>query len=153
MEIERPPVGEKVRQVMLVTPDLLPQVWPQVEHLFLENASLWEDYYTLDSFLPLLYEGALQLWVMNDAHDFLLVLVTELRRYPKLVLINFTLLMGGDFKDSILFLDYIENWAYKQGAIRSTILGRKGFLRLLESNGYRQEAVVLAKNISGIVEH
>ena len=144
---------DKVRQLLLVTPDLLPQVWPQVEHLFLENASAWDTYYTLDSFPPLFHEGTLQLWTMNDEDEFLLVLVTELRIFPKNMVMNMLFLLGSSFKDAITFLDYVENWAYKQGVTKSTILGRKGLLRLLAPNGYRQEAVALSKNLFGIVEH
>jgi len=142
-----------VRQLLLVTPDLLPQVWPQVEHLFLENASVWDTYYTLDTFPALFHEGKLQLWTMNDADEFLLVLITELRKFPKTTVINLLFVMGSDFKDGATLLDYVENWAYKQGATKSTILGRKGLLRLLAPNGYRQEAVVLSKNLYSIVEH
>jgi len=144
---------DKVRQLLLVTPDLLPQVWPQVEHLFLENASIWDDYYTLDSFPPLFYEGTLQLWTMNDEEEFLLVMVTEIRTFPKVKVLNLLILVGREFKDALSFLDYVELWANKQGAIKSAGVGRKGILRILKSCGYKEHKVTFEKDISGIVEH
>ena len=73
----------KVRQLLLVTPDLLPQVWPQVEHMFIANEHIWGEYYTIKSLPFLFHEGLLQLWIMNDADEFLLVMVTELMTFSK----------------------------------------------------------------------
>lgn len=143
----------KVRQLLLVTPDLLPQVWPQVEHLFIENEHVWGEYYTIEAFPFLFQQGIFQLWTMNDEDEFLLIMVTELRVFPKTKVLNVLMLFGHEFKDALQFADYVELWASKQGATKSVVLGREGFLRWLKPYGYKKQAVALCKDISGMVEH
>ena len=143
----------KVRQLLLVTPDLLPQVWPQVEHMFVENERIWGEYYTIEALPSLFHEETLQLWTMNDEDEFLLVMVTELRSFPKTKVLNVLMLFGRDFKDALQFADYVELWASKQGATKSIVLGREGFLRWLKPYGYEKKAVALCKDISSMVEH
>lgn len=143
----------KVRQLLLVTPDLLPQVWPQVEQSFIENENVWGEHYTLEAFPSLFEQGILQLWTMNDEDEFILVMVTELRIFPKVKVLNILLLFGREFKDALQFSDYVELWASKQGATTSMVFGRKGFVRWLKPYGYEEKATVLCKDISGMVEH
>ena len=143
----------EVRQLLLVSPALLPQVWPQVKPLFLQNESIWEEYYTIESFPILFQRGRLQLWTMNDEDEFFLAGVTELLIFPKTKVLNIVLIMGSGMKDSLEFLDCTEMWARKQGAMKSNIVGREGFLRVLKPYGYRKRAVALSKDISWMREH
>ena len=144
---------EEVRQLLLVSPELLPQVWPQVEPLFLQNEDIWGEYYTIESFPILFQRGRLQLWTMNDEDGFLLAVVTELRVFPKMKVMNMLLIVGDGLRAGLMFLDCMEMWARKQGAMKSNIIGRAGFLRLLEPYGYRKRAVALSKDISWMREH
>lgn len=144
---------EEVRQLLLVSPELLPQVWPQVEPLFLQNEDIWGEYYTIESFPILFQRGRFQLWTMNDEDGFILAMVTELLTFPKMKVLNMLLIVGDGLKDGLMFLDCIEMWARKQGATKSNVTGREGFLRVLEPYGYRRRAVALSKDISWMREH
>ena len=143
----------EVRQLLLVSPALLPQVWPQVKPLFLQNESIWEEYYTIESFPILFQQGTLQLWTVNNEEEFFLAWVTTLHKFPKTKVLEILLIVGDRMKDSLVFLDCTEMWAKKQGATKSNIIGREGFLRVLGPYGYRKRAVALSKDISWMREH
>jgi len=151
MEFSTP--GLPIRQLLLVTPDLLWQVWPQVQDLFIENISLWRDYYSIEDFPQLFYAGKLQLWVMNDADDFILVMITSLQEFPQMKTLTLNWVFGSEFQSALPFLDYVEKWAQEQGVKKSFVFGREGFLRLLRPHGYVKKAVALEKDIFGMVEH
>ena len=57
---------EDIRQLLFVSVDLLPQVWPQVEPLFLKHPEQWEELFTIESIALLLDKGKMQLWTLND---------------------------------------------------------------------------------------
>jgi len=63
------------------------------------------------------------------------------------------LIMGDELKSGLMFLDCVEMWARKQGAMQSHVIGREGFLRVLGPYGYRKQAVALSKDISWMREH
>ena len=145
--------GRPTRQLLLVLPELLPEVWPAVEHLFLENPQVWDEYYTLESIQYWLVQNAMQLWTLSNDTEYLLALISELKEYPKATVLSLPIIVGQELCDNFELLDCIEMWAWKQGATKSFILGRKGFLRALEPYGYEQKVVALSKNISHMVEH
>ena len=145
--------GRPTRQLLLVLPELLPEVWPEVEHLFLENAQVWDEYYTLESIQYWLVKNTMQLWTLSDDEEYLLAWITELREYPKVTVLNFPIILGSKLYDNLDLLDCVEMWARKQGATKSCVFGRKGFLRALKPYGYEQKGVTLSKNISHMVEH
>ena len=145
--------GNPVRQLLLVPPALLPEVWPKVEHLFLENAQVWDEYYTLESIQFWLIKDKMQLWVVSSSEEYVLAWITELTSYPRATVLSFPIIVGSELHDNLDLLDCVEMWAWKQGATKSFILARKGFLRALKPYGYEQKVVALSKNISHMVEH
>ena len=146
--------GVPVRQLLFVTPQLLPQVWPQVRPIFLQHKVLWNEFYTIESFPPLFEKGRLQLWTMNDKDSFLLALVMELLVYPKTKVMNTVFILGEEFQDGLkLFHDVIEMWGWKQGARKSILSGRDGLQRVLKPYGYMKQAVAMSKDISAMKEH
>lgn len=143
-----------VRQILLVTNDIFPAVWPQVEPIFLVDRAGWGEYYTLDSIRDFIIEGMFQLWVMNDEDEFLLVALTQLLTFPKTKVICTIWVGGTNLRDGLKLWDYMELWANKQGATKSIgFVKRKGLLRLLRPHGYKQVALAFEKDISGIREH
>ena len=144
---------ETFRQLMLVTQDLLPQVWPQVEHLFLENSEQWEELFTIESIKFSLHKGVMQLWTMNDRDEFMLALITEVLQFPKKTLVNLLFLAGSDLREGLKFLDCVEMWGRKQGAVTVVGAGIPAVARMLKSYGYEIKTVRFSKNISGMREH
>ena len=114
----------RVRQLLRVTPELLPSVWPLK-----------------------------QLWLMNDEDEFLLAALTELTLFPKRKILNILWIGGEDLKDGVKLLDCVEMWARKQGATKVVCQGRIGFERVLKAYGYRKRAIMLDKDISEMKEH
>lgn len=147
------PLSSEVRQLLLVAPELLPQVWPQVKPLFLQSEDAWSECYTIESFPILFQRGRLQLWTMNNEDEFLLAMVTELLTFPKIKVLNMLLIVGDELQNGMMLLDCVEMWARKQGAMRSNVIGREGLLRVLGPYGYRKQAVALSKDISWMREH
>ena len=145
--------GRPTRQLLLVLPELLPEVWPEVEHLFLENAQVWDEYYTLESIQYWLVRNAMQLWTLSSNEEYILAWISELRVYPKVTVLSLPIIVGRQLRENLDLLDCVEMWARKQGATKSFVLGRKGFLRALKPYGYEQRGVALSKNISHMVEH
>ena len=140
-------------QLLLVSPDILPRIWTWAKPLLIETEETWGEYYTIESLFNMIDKGEAQLWTVNDADGFFLVLLTELLEFPKVRVLNILTLAGSNLEDSIGFLDYVENWACKQGATKSIGIGRKGFLRVLQPYGYRQKGVAFTKNILQRTEH
>ncbi len=145
--------GSLVRQLLLVTPDLLPQVWPQIVPLLLSAKEIWEECYTLDSLLILLQQKQMQLWTMNDESEFILALLTEVLTFPKMKVLHIVFIGGRELAYGLEFFDCVEMWAHKQGAMKSYGIGREGFLRVLKPYGYVKSAVAFEKDISHMVEH
>lgn len=143
---------ERVRMV-LASPETLNNIWPHVELLFVEHASVWEEYYTLDSIQQRLQQGTMQLWAMHDGDVFILAMVTELLEFPKLNVLSLLIVVGTELNIARKFLDCIEMWARKRGVNKIVSVGRKGLLRLLAPYGYKEEAVAFSKDISAMKEH
>ena len=143
---------ERVRMV-LASPETLNTIWPHVEPLFLENAEVWQEYYTLDSIQQRLQQGTMQLWAMHDDDVFTLAMVTELLEFPKLNVLSLLIVVGAELSIARQFLDCIEMWARKRGVDKIVSVGRKGLLRLLAPYGYSEQAVAFSKDISGMKEH
>ena len=144
---------ENIRQLLFVSVDLLPQVWPQVKPLFLERPEQWEELFTIESIAFLLGKGKMQLWTLNDENEFLLALITELIPFPKTTLLNLLFLVGSELRDGLEFLDCIEMWAKKHGATKSVARGNAAMFRLLRPHGYAEERSVFGKDISRMREH
>ena len=144
----------KPRQLLWVQADILDTVWWGAVPLLLEGKKYWEEFMTLESIYNSIKSGDLQLWLMNDEDEFLLAMLTQLIRYPKILDLRLVWIGGEDLASGIeLFFDYIELWGHRQGASRVTVSGRKGWIRRLLKSGYKLESYTVCKDISEIKEH
>jgi len=147
---------DEALQLMLVTPAMLPSVWPQLEPIFLEHENVpggWGEYYTIESILTAVTNEDMQLWAVNNDKEFFYVILTALIEYPKKKVVTTVWGGGKDLKEAVKVWDWMEVWANKQGATLSIGGGRKGILRRLRNLGYTQTGVAFEKDISGIREH
>ena len=73
--------------------------------------------------------------------------------YPKIRSLKILWIGGKGVKEAIKagFLDYLELWGRRNGAMISEIVGRAGWLRLLPD--YEGDLLHLTKDISSIKEH
>ncbi len=145
--------GPKFRQVVLVTPDLLPHVWERIEHLFLEAPEQWHGQYTIADIYARIERGEFQLWAMQDRSDFILALITTFNHYPQETTLHLLFWLGSEGRDGLEFMDVLEMWAKKQGATRVTCVGRAALGRMLERHGYRQQFIAFEHDITHMKEH
>ncbi|KKK85497.1 hypothetical protein LCGC14_2772700, partial [marine sediment metagenome] len=103
---------EPMRQLLLVSPDTLPDVWGHTLDLLEEGKEYWEKWATLESIYRGIARGKIQLWLMNDEDEFLLAMLTQITKSPKGSVLKITWVGGVDVDDAIkLFFDYMELWA------------------------------------------
>lgn len=81
-------------------------------------------------------DGRAQLWVQNEG-----LVITEVEQYPNGPVLNFWLAAGE--KDDILsLLPRIYGWGRHIGCERATMLGRKGWERVLADDGWERSQLV-----------
>ncbi len=148
------PNSEKVRQLLFVDPELLDHVWSDAVLLLEAGKKYWEEFATLESIYGALKNRTMQLWLVNDENEFLLGILTELIVHPTISEMRIVWIGGTDLDCAAeLFLDYMELWAYKQGAFRVRVTGRKAWIRKLLPYGYSVESYTVTKDISHMREH
>lgn len=138
---------KKQIQLLLTSPDLLPKVWPHVLPLLEEGSEAWEEYFTLESLYANIASGRFQLWTLNDADEFFAMMLTETIMFPKTSVLNMVLACGSDVEVWFDFLDCFEHMAASWGISKVKIYGRKGWKKILESQGFREERTSLVKDI------
>ena len=145
---------EPMRQLLLVSPNTLQDIWGAVLPLFEEGKEYWGKWTTLEGIYRGISSSRLQLWLMNDEDEFLLAMLTQIVKAPKGDILKITWIEGSDVDSAMrLFFDYMELWAHRQGISRVKLEGRRGWIRKLSSSGYELTGYVLEKDISGIKEH
>ena len=90
----------------------------------------------------------MQLWLLNDAQEFFFAVLTELRAYPRGLMLNTFWASGHNMRNAVPLLPYIEHWAMGQGATMAQVQGRVGWMRVLEKEGYSPAFMALRKPLS-----
>ena len=153
-QIEISETGSALRQLLLVSPDMLHTVWPATIPLLMEGKKYWEEWSTIDSIYDGIAKGNIQLWLMNDDEEFIMAMTTEILKWPKHLELRIMWIGGKDLNSAMSqFFDYMELWAARQGISKVKLFGRKGWIRKLLSSGYELTGYVIEKDISGIKEH
>ena len=86
--------------------------------------------------------GTMQLWPGPEA-----CAVTEIVVYPRRKVLH-VFLAGGNMDKIVDMQKSAEEWGKTQGCTAMTIAGRKGWSRVLADNGYREQFVTLAKELT-----
>lgn len=145
---------EEDLQLRIIQTSDLPKIWPHLISLFTKGRQYWEKHYSLADIYASILSGVTQLWVAKDeAHDVKLAMLTEVRVYPQTKVLRIIYLGGSQLKRALHHLEFVELWARRQGCASVEVLGRTGWLRRLETEGYEFEAVFLTKDLSEIKEH
>ena len=149
-----PDIPSDLRQMLMVGPELLNDVWPAAVPLLLAGKKYWEDWATIDSIYNSIRSDTMQLWLMNDDEEFILAMLTNITNNAVYKTI-WILWVGGKELNIALerFFDYFELWASRLGVSRVKMSGRLGWARKLLPHGYELTQYVVEKDISGIREH
>ena len=106
----------------------------------LQLALDYQDTHDIHDIKTLINEGAAQLWCGDKS-----CVVTELIAYPRMNACRIWL-AAGDKKELIgQMLSDIEEWAKAHGCIKIELVGRKGWLRVLQD--FEQPHTVLEKRL------
>lgn len=121
-----------------IPPNAIGEYWGEAAHHLERIASL-----DVDFAYECCLEGAFQLWLAVENGEALAAALTEVTSEPdKRVTIRNA--AGRDMKKWVRpLLDAIEAWAVGLTERPVQVIGRSGWVRALESYGYRQIAVVL----------
>lgn len=121
--------------------------WKDVEPFISEPLAGNDGEFTAEDIYRSLLEKKMQLWVAYR-DGIKAAMVTEVVNYPRKKVVRIVTL-GGD--DMAGWIDdgfpLIHRWAKEQGASGMEIMGRKGWIRVLDRFGYRHAHVILKKEI------
>jgi hypothetical protein len=122
-----------------VDPQHVKQVWYRVEH-FIREAIERVGLCNFDDVADDVLCGSALLWLVWDGKDIQGAVVTELTTDRVCTIVAY----GGRMADLHLLRE-LESYARAEGCNRIRIMGRKGWVRVL--NKYRQPYVILEKEL------
>jgi hypothetical protein len=145
---------QPLRQLLLVSPELLDEVWDAAKELLGESPQYWQDTFTYESLYFRIKATTAQLWLMNDETEFVAGMVTEILKGPISLDFKIIWIGGVDFDGAVRngFTDYIHLWAKREGCTRVKFEGRKAWTRKLLPLGYKVTAYVMTHDLTDIKE-
>jgi len=100
---------------------------------------------SLDEVMGEIERGDALAWIATEGHKIRAVCVTQIieGQYGSQCFIRHC--AGENREDWLKYLPLIELWAKGCGCASVELIGRKGWIRVLQPNGYEERAVVLRK--------
>ena len=138
--------------VTQIQPPQLRHVWPGVYRYLVYGRKYLEEHMSLEDVYASVYSGALQMWLGVYQNQIESVGLTQIMNYPLCRSLRFVWIGGSGFRHYRQYGDWIELWARRNGCSKIEVLGRPGWMKMLEGQGYEPKAVLLEKDISNIVE-
>lgn len=133
--------------------DYLFQGWPLVKDMLRPAIERTNGALDEKSVVKALAQRAMQLWVImegeSDAEEPIAALVTEIITYPTGLKICRGILVGGrdNEKWRTQAEDVISAWARSEGCSFLQEIGRYGWERVLEKQGWKRGAVIMEKTL------
>lgn len=121
-------------------------VWPVVLPMLQRAIDLNDGDFDSDYVFDNLMKDTMQLFIGYSKDDIIYASVTELLPYQHNKALRI-ILMGGKQIDSWVDTKIFEKFAKQQGCNRIEIVGRKGWIKKLESRGYKQTHYIVTKEI------
>ncbi len=145
---------QPLRQLLLVSPKLLDEVWLFAVELLEESPQYWQEFATLETIYKRIKATTVQLWLMNDEQGFIAAMITEVLQgviYKELKIIW---IGGTDFNSAVEngFTDYVHLWAKREGCDRVKFEGRKAWTRKLLPLGYKVKSYVMTHDLTDMKE-
>lgn len=115
--------------------DFLPQI---------EEALAYTDTHDPVDMVQAILDGNAQLWTRGDG-----LVVTEIEDTPKARILRFWV-AAGDMGDCLDLAEEAEEWGRSIGCERATVLGRKGWKRVLPERGWEpnEKLVCFTKDLT-----
>ena len=106
-----------MKQVQIVSPDFVNQIWDKIKHLFEKSFKVSTDDCTLDQLRLLLVQGQQVLFVVTEEENIIGTCTAEIVNYPNHRVVHITTLNGiGLVEESVI--KQFEDWAKSQGATK-----------------------------------
>lgn len=140
-------------QYMLVDPANLGKAWSFAVPLLEKGQEYLSEHFSLQDIYNAVQSGRIHLWFMNNAEEVFYLILTEFVDYPQKRVLHIIYQGGTRMRDALQFLDCVEHWAWKNGAVGVEVVGRKAVGRVLKPFGYEEPGVYLTKSFSYIKEH
>lgn len=126
----------------MIAPELVAGLWDTVEP-FIKKACA-DGKNEPQDYLDTLSEGRQQLWLSGRNGTPVMVLVTEIRDYPRKRVAALVVCIGEGREDWLSHLTTVEGWAKGQGCKALLAEARPGWERVL---GWKKTHVVLEREI------
>lgn len=135
------------RQALPVRACDVDAAWPQVLGLIERALAESDGGHSAEDVRDACKAGDAQLWCGFGSDGLELIMVTEIRRRPRLKAMRIWLMAGSDAPEWIAERSAaIEEWAASAGCSRLEMVGRKGWLKRLP--GWDRLNVVMSKEIA-----
>ena len=121
-------------------------VWPVVKPMLQRAIDFNDGDFDSNFVLSRLLNSTMQLFVGYNPKEIVYAAVTEILPYQKRKALRIVL-MGGKDIDSWVDTKIFERFARSQECDRIEIVGRKGWIKKLETRGYKQTHYIVTKEI------
>ena len=144
---------EEPQTLHLMQPPGVDISWDRIAALLLTGREYWEKYTSLEDIKERIKKGQYQLWLAEDLGGPYLAMLSTIDIYPKQKVLRIFWMGGQRLESALPLLDFIELWAHRSGCEMVEVMGRWGWMRVLDKFGYMPKSILLVKDISGIREH
>ena len=146
---QRGEIDDKRFQLIGVPSLSVEEIWPRVEHLIKKGLEHGRGELDETDVLKFLIERVMQLWVVMDMLDNKPVMAgcTEIVNYPRKKICRAVVLGGNHIEEWMSHVKGIEEWARTKGCDHMDAFVRKGLAKKMAKIDYKQEYVVLGKDI------
>ncbi len=128
---------------LLVTHNLLPRLWPEIEQV-ISGAVEKFDEYTIDDLKAMLLRGSHHAWIWAPDGDIEAAMICTPRQYPRKRSYLIQLVAGTGMQDWLKYQPLIESFATALGCTEIETIGRKGWAKV---PGFKLTEYVCRKEI------
>ena len=146
---QREEIDDKRFQLIGVPSLSVEEIWPRVEHLIKKGLEHGRGELDATDVLKFLIERVMQLWVVMDMLEDKPVMAgcTEIVNYPRKKVCRAVVLGGDKIVEWMKHVTGIEAWARAQDCDHMDAFVRKGLAKKMAQIDYKQEYVVLGKDL------
>jgi len=134
--------------ISYVSRETVPKVWDEVRDFIQMGIDHSEHECELQDVYKKLMEDKMGLVVLHDDHPYAAA-VFEFMNYPQITALRGVFIGGSRMREWIGdLMDFLDRWAQDNDMDRLEMLGRGGWIKVLEKYGYKPSYVFLTKDLN-----
>ncbi len=142
----------KIELTSAWTPERMADIWPSVLFCLRKFVSEFPTEFSENHLINEVVAGRKLLWIVwdeNRPERAVLTVLTETKRNDATgaLFVEITAIGGERIREALPLLSEIEDWAMRNGASETIVIGRFGWIPLLCERGYAKKAVILKKRL------